>query len=47
VPLASYRKVVKMTETSALEPGITEYKQYAPGIGLITDPPTELTAFEP
>jgi hypothetical protein len=47
VPLASYRKVVKTTETSALEPGVTEYKQYAPGIGLITDPPTELTAFEP
>jgi hypothetical protein len=47
VPLASYHKVVKMTETSALEPDVTEYKQYAPGVGLITDPPTELTKFEP
>lgn len=46
VPLASYDEVVKMTETSALEPGVTEYKQYAPGVGLITDPPTELTAFK-
>ena len=37
VPAGSFDKVVKTEETSPLEPGVKEYKYYAPGVGLIKD----------
>lgn len=37
VPAGSFNKVLKTEETTPLEPGVKEYKYYAPGVGLIKD----------
>jgi len=37
VPAGSFDKVVKVQETTPLEPGVKEYKYYAPGVGLLKD----------
>ncbi len=36
-PAGNYRNCLKTLETSPLEPGVKDYKIYAPGIGLIKD----------
>jgi hypothetical protein len=37
VPAGKFGKVLKIEETTPLEPGNKEYKYYAPGIGLLRD----------
>jgi len=37
VPAGKFDKVLKVEETTPLEPGEKEYKYYAPGIGLLKD----------
>jgi hypothetical protein len=37
VPAGKFGKVLKIEETTPLEPGNKEYKYYAPGIGLLKD----------
>jgi hypothetical protein len=37
VPAGTFDKVLKIEETTPLEPGNKEYKYYAPGIGLLKD----------
>jgi hypothetical protein len=36
-PSGPVANCIKVKETSRLEPGVTEYKLYAPGVGLVTD----------
>ena len=36
-PSGTYRECLKSEETTPLEPGVTEYKFYAPGVGLVVD----------
>jgi hypothetical protein len=36
-PAGTFRKCLKVKEGSELDPGVTEFKYYAPGIGLIRD----------
>ena len=36
-PAGKFDKVLKIEETTPLEPGVKEYKFYAPGVGLIKD----------
>ena len=36
-PAGSFEDCLKIKETNLLEPGVTEYKLYAPGIGIIQD----------
>jgi hypothetical protein len=44
-PAGKFDRVMKTEETSPLEPGIKEYKFYAPGIGLIQDDKLKLVNF--
>jgi hypothetical protein len=44
-PAGEYTDVLKVEETTPLEPLIIEYKYYAPGIGMIRDGPLELVEF--
>lgn len=44
-PAGEYTNVLKVEETTALEPLVTEYKYYAPGVGMIRDGPLELVEF--
>ncbi len=37
VPAGQFSNCVKFEETTPLEPGVKEYKYYAPGVGLIRD----------
>jgi hypothetical protein len=37
VPVGTFDKVLKVEETTPLEPGGKEYKYYAPGVGLLKD----------
>jgi hypothetical protein len=37
VPAGTFDKVLKVEETTPLEPGEKEYKYYAPGVGLLKD----------
>ena len=37
VPTASYTDCLKTRDWTPLEPGVTEFKYYAPGIGLILE----------
>jgi hypothetical protein len=41
-PAGEFTNCVKVQETTPLEPLITEYKYYAPGIGLVQDGPLQL-----
>jgi hypothetical protein len=36
-PAGEFRNCLKVEETTPLEPGVREYKYYAPGIGLVQD----------
>ena len=44
-PAGRYDDVLLMEETTPLEPGHKEYKQYAPGVGLIVDGSLTLVRF--
>ena len=41
-PAGEFTNCIKVQETTPLEPLITEYKYYAPGIGLVQDGPLQL-----
>jgi len=43
-PAGTFEKCLKTRETTPLEPGDTEYKLYAPGVGLVQDGPLVLMA---
>jgi hypothetical protein len=43
-PAGTFEKCLKTQETTPLEPGDTEHKLYAPGVGLIQDGPLVLIA---
>lgn len=40
-----FDKIMKIEETTPLEPGVKEYKLYAPGIGLVQDGPLKLVKY--
>ncbi|HKU50800.1 MAG TPA: hypothetical protein VJP79_12690, partial [Nitrososphaera sp.] len=42
-PAGDFEHVLKVRETSPLEPDVTEYKFYAAGVGLIQDEDLRLT----
>jgi hypothetical protein len=42
-PAGTFSNCLKIKETSPLEPGVTEYKYYAPDIGLVRDGELQLT----
>lgn len=44
VPAGTFTKVLKIEETTPLEPGVKEYKYYAKGVGLIKDGGMELVS---
>jgi hypothetical protein len=44
-PFATFQNCLLTRETTPLEPDAVEFKQYAPGVGLIQDGPIELTGF--
>jgi hypothetical protein len=46
VPAGTFENCLKMKETSAVESG-TEYKEYAPGVGIIVDGGLKLTKYGP
>lgn len=43
-PAGTFEKCLETRETMPLEPGDTEYKLYAPGVGLVQDGPLVLMA---
>ena len=45
VPAGDFDHVQKSEETTPLEPGVKEYKYYAPGVGLIKDGDMELVRY--
>jgi hypothetical protein len=45
VPAGIFEDVLKVEETTPLEPGVREYKYHAPGIGLIQDEVLKLTKY--
>ncbi|MGI0037145.1 MAG: hypothetical protein ACRD99_02150 [Nitrososphaera sp.] len=45
VPAGTFDKVLKVEETTPLEPGAKEYKYYATGIGLLQDEDLKLTKY--
>ena len=44
-PAGKFKNVLKIEESSPLEPGVKEYKPFAPGIGLIKDSNLELVQY--
>jgi hypothetical protein len=44
-PAGSFKNCIKTEETTPLEPGVKEYKIYAPGIGLVKDGELLLTKY--
>jgi hypothetical protein len=40
-----FTNCLKLKETTPLEPGVTDYKYYTPGIGMVQDGSLKLTAF--
>lgn len=44
-PAGKFKNVLKIEESSPLEPGVKEYKLFAPGIGLIKDSNLELAQY--
>ena len=45
VPAGRFTNCIKTEETTPLEPGVKEYKYYAPGIGLVKDGILELVKY--
>jgi hypothetical protein len=45
VPAGVFRNCLKVEETTPLEPGVKEYKYYAPGLGLIQDGSLKLVRY--
>jgi hypothetical protein len=45
VPAGTYMDTVRTEESTPLEPGHIEYKEYAAGVGLLVDGPAELISF--
>ncbi len=45
VPAGNFRNLLKIRETTPLEPGVVEFKFYARGIGVIKDEAAELVRF--
>ncbi|MEX2281579.1 MAG: hypothetical protein WEE89_03715 [Gemmatimonadota bacterium] len=45
VPAGAMRKLLRVRESSPLEPGVSEYKFYAPGIGLLQDGSMKLVRY--
>jgi hypothetical protein len=46
-PAGSFTDVVRIEETTPLEPGVREYKQFAPGVGLVQDGSLKLVRYGP
>ena len=46
-PAGRFRNCLKLEETTPLEPGVREYKYYAPGVGLVQDGKLKLTSYAP
>jgi hypothetical protein len=46
-PAGLFRNCLKTRETTDLEPDVTEYKLYAPGIGLVQDGELKLIKYAP
>lgn len=44
VPAGTFNEVLRVTESSPLDPGIEEFKVHAPGVGLIKDAELELVS---
>jgi hypothetical protein len=44
VPAGTFGHVLEVEETTPLEPGVREYKYYAPGVGLLRDGSLELVS---
>jgi hypothetical protein len=44
-PAGEFKDCLKMKETTPLEPGVTDYKYYAPGIGMVQDGALKLVRF--
>jgi hypothetical protein len=44
-PAGKFENVLKVEETTPLEPGVKEYKLHAPGVGLIQDGPLKLVKY--
>jgi len=47
VPAGAFTDVLKIAETTPLEPGVKEYKYYAKGIGLLQDGSLKLVKYGP
>ena len=45
VPAGTFKECVRVKETTPLEPGATEYKVHAPGIGLVQDGDLKLVRY--
>jgi hypothetical protein len=46
-PAGEFSECLKTEETTPLEPGVTDYKVYARGVGMIRDGSLLLTKHEP
>jgi hypothetical protein len=46
-PAGTFKGCLKVKETNPLEIGSTEYKYYAPGIGLVRDAELQLVKYGP
>jgi hypothetical protein len=44
-PAGEFKNCVKMEETTPLEPGVKEYKLYAPGVGCVQDGDLKLVKY--
>ena len=44
-PAGEYTNCVKVKETTPLQPFVTDYKYYAPGVGIVQDGPLKLVKF--
>ena len=44
-PAGEYTNCVKVKETTPLQPFVTDYKYYAPGIGIVQDGVLKLVKF--
>ena len=44
-PAGEFKNCLKIKETTPLEPGVTDYKYYTPGIGLVQDGSMKLVKF--
>ena len=44
-PAGEFKNCLKFMETTPLEPGVTDYKYFAPGIGMVQDGKLKLVKF--